>query len=283
MKWLYEFAVNNEKEIEQVEVTNDAQGNEVKTTKKVKKVVPTKFKIQKPTRRQFDDAELFYGIKLSEGIKAGLLTKALLAKRYQNDGGSMSEPEKQKYTQLYVDLYSKETEFQKVSLNLENISPEDKTAKVASVLAELTEIRQQLQNLEFSQISLFDQTAENRARNQCIMWWVLNLSYMLDEKTNDFVPVFQGKTFDEKLEYYDSLEESENLFWNESFKKLAYFISFWYMGKISSQEDFVRAEKYYIPVQAEITADEAKAEAKSENQEENQEEKPKEEAKVSDS
>ena len=215
MKWLYEFAVNNEKEVEQVEVTNDAQGNEVKTTKKVKKVVPTKFKIQKPTRRQFDDAELFYGIKLSEGIKAGLLTKALLAKRYQNDGGSMSEPEKQKYTKLYVDLYSKETEFQKVSLNLENISPEDKTAKVASVLAELTEIRQQLQNLEFSQISLFDQTAENRARNQCIMWWVLNLSYMFDEKTNDFVPVFQGKTFDEKLEYYDSLEESENLFWNE--------------------------------------------------------------------
>ena len=90
MKWLYEFAVNNEKEVEQVEVTNDAQGNEVKTTKKVKKVVPTKFKIQKPTRRQFDDAELFYGIKLSEGIKAGLLTKALVAKT--TTGQSLKRP-----------------------------------------------------------------------------------------------------------------------------------------------------------------------------------------------
>lgn len=100
---------------------------------------------------------------------------------------------------------------------------------------------------------------------------------MFDEKTNDFIPVFQGKTFDEKLEYYDSLEESENLFWNESFKKLAYFISFWYMGKISSQEDFVRAEKYYIPIQNEIAVDQEKAKS------ENKQDKPKEESKVSDS
>ena len=262
MKWLNEFTVNQQKEVEQVEVTNDAQGNEIKTTKKVKKVVPIKFKIQKPTRRLFDDAELFYGVKLSEGIKSGLLTKALLAKRYQNDGGAMSEPEKQKYSQLYIDLYNKETEFQKVSLNLENISPEEKTAKVASIIAELTEIRQELQNLEFSQISLFDQTAENRARNQTIMWWVLNLSHKKDEKNEDFVPLFNGKTFDEKIEHYDSLEEQDDPFWNEVFKKLAYFISFWYMGKISSPEDFERAEKFYIPIQTDIDKKENTTEPK---------------------
>ena len=147
MKWLYEFSVNQEKELEQIDITKDEQGNEVKTTKKVKKIVPVKFKIQKPTRRLFDDAELFYAVKLSEGIKSGLLTKALLAKRYQNDGGAMSEPEKQKYSKLYIDLYNKETEFQKVSLNLENISPEEKTAKIASLIGELTEIRQELQTV----------------------------------------------------------------------------------------------------------------------------------------
>ena len=107
MKWLYEFAVNDQKEIEQIETSQDDQGNEIKTTKKVKKIVPVKFKILKPTRKMFDDAELFYGVKLSEGIKAGLLTKALLAKRYQNDGGAMSEPEKEKYSKLYIELYNK--------------------------------------------------------------------------------------------------------------------------------------------------------------------------------
>jgi len=252
MKWLYEFAVNDQKEVEQVETSTDEQGNEIKTTKKIKKVVPVKFKIQKPTRKLFDDAELFYGVKMSEGIKAGLLTKALLAKRYQNDGGAMSEPEKEKYSKLYIELYNKETEFQKVSLNLENISPEDKTAKIAKLIAELTEIRQELQSVEFSQISLFDQTAENRARNQCIMWWVLNLAHVFDEKTNDFNPLFSGKTFEEKLENYDSLEEQDLPFWNEVFKKFAYFVSFWYMGKISTQEDFQKAEKFYTPIQEEI-------------------------------
>lgn len=252
MKWLYEFLVNGEKEVEQVETSKDEQGNEVTTTKKVKKVIPIKFKIQKPTRKLFDDSELFYGVKLSEGIKAGLLTKALLAKRYQNDGGAMSDPEKEKYSKLYIELYNKESEFQKVSLNLENISPEDKAIKIAKLITELTEIRQELQAVEFSQISLFDQTAENRARNQCIMWWVLYLAHIFDEKTNDFKPLFDGKTFDEKLENYDLLEEQDDPFWNEVFKKFAYFISFWYMGKISTQEDFQKAEKFYTPLQEEI-------------------------------
>lgn len=47
MKWLYEFSVNGEKEVEQIETSKDEQGNEVTTTKKVKKVIPVKFKIQK--------------------------------------------------------------------------------------------------------------------------------------------------------------------------------------------------------------------------------------------
>lgn len=262
MKWLYEFSVNQEKELEQIDITKDEQGNEVKTTKKVKKIVPIKFKIQKPTRRLFDDAELFYAVKLSEGIKSGLLTKALLAKRYQNDGGAMSEPEKQKYSKLYIDLYNKETEFQKVSLNLENISPEEKTTKIASLIGELTEIRQELQTVEFSQISLFDQTAENRARNQTIMWWVLSLSHIKNEQNEDFTPLFDAKTFEEKLDKYDSLEDQDDPFWQEVFKKLAYFISFWYMGKISSTEDFERAEKFYIPIQTDIEQKENTTESK---------------------
>jgi superfamily II DNA or RNA helicase len=237
MKWLHEFAVNDEKETEQIESSIDTQGNEVKTTKKVKKIVPVKFKIQKPTRKLFDEAELFYGIKLSEGIKAGLLTKALLAKRYQNDGGAMSEPEKEKYTQLYVDLYSKETEFQKVSLNLENISPEDKTAKVAKLLGELTEIRSQLQTLEFSQIALFDQTAENRARNKTILWWILNLSYMID-KENKEACLFGEGTHEERLAIYDAFEDGTDEWLKTVVKKFAFYISFWYMGRASTQEEF---------------------------------------------
>ena len=87
-------------------------------------------------------------------------------------------------------------------LNLENISPEEKTAKIASLIGELTEIRQELQTVEFSQISLFDQTAENRARNQTIMWWVLSLSHIKNEQNEIVNSKFDKIKIDEISENF---------------------------------------------------------------------------------
>ena len=83
MKTMFEFDIYHEKEIEKVDVSTNEKGEEVKVTSKVKTTVPVKLGIKKPTRRLFDEAELFYGVRLSEGIKAGLLTRALLAKRFK--------------------------------------------------------------------------------------------------------------------------------------------------------------------------------------------------------
>ena len=66
-------------------------------SKKVKKEVPYKFFLRRPTRTMTDEAELYYGVKLAEGIKAGLLTKALLEKRFENDGGTRSDDENEQY------------------------------------------------------------------------------------------------------------------------------------------------------------------------------------------
>ena len=80
-------------EAEEAEVSKNENGEEIKTIKKVKKNLSTKVIIKKPTRALFDEAELFYGVKLSEGIKHGLLTRPLLAKRINNDGGIFSDEE----------------------------------------------------------------------------------------------------------------------------------------------------------------------------------------------
>ena len=125
-KWLYEFEVFDKKEIEEVEVSKNENGEEVKTTKKTIKPVSVKFKIKKPTRSLFEEAELFYGVKLAEGIKAGMLTRPLLAKRYSNDGGPLSDPDKQRYAGLYLQLFQKESEFQRLSINLDNLSKEER-------------------------------------------------------------------------------------------------------------------------------------------------------------
>ena len=94
MKKLFEFKVPKEVEIEEIETSKNEKGEEIKITKKNKTKEQVKVFIRKPTRALFDEAELFYGVRLSEGIKAGLLTRALLAKRFTNDGGVLSEEEK---------------------------------------------------------------------------------------------------------------------------------------------------------------------------------------------
>ena len=109
----------------------------------------------------------------------------------------------------------------------------------------MQEVRNSLQDFEMNQMALFDQTAENRARNQTIMWWVLNVSFKQKDDTQEFEPVFSELTYDEKINKYDELDIEENPFWQEVFKKLAFFISFWYIGRINGPEDFKKAEEFY--------------------------------------
>ena len=105
MKKLYEFSLNKEVEVKETTNEKNEKGEEIQVSKNVKKEVLQKFFIKKPNRSLFDEAELFYGVRLSEGIKAGLLTRALLAKRFTNDGGIFSEIDKEQYTSLYLKLF----------------------------------------------------------------------------------------------------------------------------------------------------------------------------------
>ena len=239
-KFLHEFTLNRETEVEEIETSKNEKNEEVKTTKKQKKIEVVPFRLLKPNRKLFDEAELFYGIKISEGIKAGLLTRSLLAKRYQNDGGSMSEVERRRYTELYIELYRLENELQKLQLNLEKISKDDQINKMGIVLNDLSVAKKELQQIENYQSTIFDQTAENRARNQTILWWVLNISYI--KEGEDFTAFFGEGDYEKKLAVYDDYEELEDFFKKEAMSKLAYFISLWYMGKANSAEDFKNLE-----------------------------------------
>ena len=104
MKRIYEFTVNKEEEVSEDTVETKKDGTEVTTSKKVQKEVPHKFFLRRPTRAMTDEAELYYGVKLAEGIKAGLLTRALLEKRFENDGGTRSDQENSEYKKIVDQL-----------------------------------------------------------------------------------------------------------------------------------------------------------------------------------
>jgi len=235
-KKIYEFTIDKEEEIDKIE-TKIQDGKELKVITKVKEKVPRKFFIKKPTRVLFEEAELFYAVKLSEGIKAGLLTRSLLAKRYSNDGGALSDQEKEQYASFYLKLFEKQNEFQRLSVKDKNERSKEEQEYFEKITAEMIKLRTDLQDFEIAQASLFDQTAENRARNKTILWWILNLSYMLDKDGKENL-IFGDGPFEEKLALYDGFEESTDDWMKGVIKKFAFYISFWYMGRASTQEEF---------------------------------------------
>jgi hypothetical protein len=235
MKKLYEFTLNKEVDVKETQTEKNEKGEEIQITKNLKKQIPQKFFIKRPNRSLFDEAELFYGVRLSEGIKAGLLTRALLAKRFTNDGGIFSEIDKEEYTRLYLKLFQLQNDFQRLSIK--DDKNEIEKSEYESLIKEITEVREKIQDYEFAQASLFDQTAENRARNKTIMFWVLNLCY---EQGEDGLskPIFGEGSFEDKLKEYDRLEETADTFFEKLCQKLVLLISFWYMGRAATQEEF---------------------------------------------
>lgn len=237
MKKLFEFTITKEViELEKESSVNE-KGETVTVEKPIKKQVPKKITLKKPGRSLYDEAELFYGVRLSEGIKAGLLTRQLLAKRFSNDGGILSESDKSRYAELYFKLYETQNKAEKISVKKEDERTEQEKVEHERLFKEAALIKEDLVQFEMGQASLFEQTAENRARNKTILWWLLNLSFV-DNEEGEPQPVFGSGTFEERVAKYDELEESEDQFDENLLKKLLYYVSFWYIGKAQNEEDF---------------------------------------------
>ena len=273
-KWLYDFDVKKDVQKQVEKKSENDKGEEVTVTTTVTEQEPFTFSIQKATRKLYEEAELFYAVKLSEGIKAGLLTRPLLAKRYKNDGGAMSEPEKERYAEVYYQMLIKQEELEKLKLNLEGKTEESRARAASRLMADIIELQEEIQSFESQQSSLFDQTAENRAKNMTIMWWCLHLAHQENEGERELV--FGGGDYDARLEVYDEIEDKNEAFWTEVVKKFAYFVTFWYLNGITSKEEFEQIENMYnqdvgfdpeeseeeesAKVEEEAKAEEAKAE-----------------------
>lgn len=236
IKKLYSFTANQETMVEEAELSKNEQGEEIKTIKKVKKQIPLEFAIKKPNRVMFEDAELFYGIRLSESIKAGLLPKALVVKRFENDGGALSSREEKRVKELVTKLNELQKELYLYNSKTEESRTEIDHSNFRLNMEQVQNIRQELIEIEKAKSEIFEQTAENRARNKTIMWWVLNLAHK--KEGQQFVPFFGEGTFDEKLKKYDEIEESDNEFLKKILVRFAYLITFWYVGKITDEKDF---------------------------------------------
>lgn len=237
---IYRFSLNETREVEETEVSKDEAGNEIKTTKKVKKEVPVEFGVRRPTRSSRDEAELFYGARYAEAVKAGLMPEAVLNKRVKDGGGVFDDEDKTKYASIYVELTNLEREYQNILLISETERTDEQKTKLLELSQKMQQLRAELKEYTQTQTSLFNNTADSYARNKTIIWWFLTLSAKIitDDKVEN---LFGGKNYTERLSNYDKIVENfdnPNVLTIQACEKLLTFITMWYFGAANDQESF---------------------------------------------
>ena len=170
----------------------------------------------KTHQKIYENAELFYAVKLSR--ESRLITyPRIVSQTLQVDSGPMSRQER-RHPEVYYQMLVKQA-LEKLKLNLEG-KTEERARQASVLMADLIDLQEEITSFENQQQTLFDQTAENRAKNATIMWWVLNLAHK--KEGEGYVSVFGEGDYDARLEIYDEIEEKNDAFWTEVIKKFAY-------------------------------------------------------------
>lgn len=226
MKELYNFSVNNSKDVEIKTETPDGT-----LIKKEKKEFPVTVILKSPSRLEKEEAAAFEAMEWSKAVKDGFLTKQMLAKVYADNGGVFSKEEIKVSTQLADEYNSKVLEWQQAIINKKD------EAVLERLKEEVTELYSKIQLNENRKEDLFRNSAESRARDKTIQWLILFLTYIKDE-TEKVTPFFGDGDFDAKLNKLYELSELDDPFTKSVIEKAALYISFWYMGRLNSKEDF---------------------------------------------
>jgi hypothetical protein len=236
-KKLYQFTID--KEVEKIEETSKKDrktGEEITTKKTVMVKQPIEFFIKRPSRRELEEAELEYSVEMSRCVKKGILTKAMLAKKYSDTGGIFSEDEAKTYSDLYKQVLDLQNEY----IRLDSADQKDAKQKkrFETVKSGLADVKRKIVEIESNFQSFFDHTADIKAQNRLLLWYVINLTYIQYENDDKPKPYFEGSDFESKIEDYYEKEESNDQFYFAAIKKASTILAFWFFNQASEPKEF---------------------------------------------
>jgi hypothetical protein len=241
---IYKFNITLERELEETKISKKkntkGEEEEVTTVKKVKKPFVHEISIYEPSRRQVEEADMEFSIEMSRCIKRGILTKAMLAKKYSDSGGLLSEEDSKKLVRSYSELADVQLKLSKLTAKKKK-TPEESKAE-SELTEEFARIRREIVDLETAYQSVFNHTADTKAQNRTILWYLVNLTFFKDVSGLE-KPLFPGEDYDEKLDVYYEKDEKGDEIYDLAREKLMAFISFWYFSQSPSEEDFRSLEK----------------------------------------
>jgi hypothetical protein len=253
LKFIYETSIKKQVN-ETVKEQQTENGQTIEISRTVKKTKPVKAGILKPDRKLFKEAEMFYAKSLSEYLKKGLLPYSLVAKRYANDGGPLTDNERNRLKELREEARKLEAEF------FATITDTDEQAqkKKNETLIKINAINAEVSNIQNAYSDIFDSTAEMKSRNDAIEWWALFLIYV-DEDDKGYKPLFGEVEYEDRLKKLEEIEDTADPFYIEIIKRLSYLISFWFTARNTvTKIDFDTMEKLYLDTMSDYKVEEDK-------------------------
>ena len=259
MKRLYEFVLKKKETVEKEVPDVNKDGEEITAKKTVEEEVEKKFFLRRPTRAMLDEGELYYGVELGKAIRAGMITRPLLHKRYTNDCGIMNDLQQKAFDEITKELREIYAQQEEINVIDEKKRTNNQKKKHKELEDKAKPYLETMRRYNMAEESIFEDTAESRARNKAILWWVLFMSYNDDE-----TPFFDKGELEDRLEKYDEIDDGQDPFLTSVVAEFTYNISLWYFARPNSKEQFDELKKNVTELDEE---------------EEKTEEKPKKEAK----
>ena len=238
---IYTITLDNFIEKEVRKKSKGEDGKEIEVVEVVKENRATEFYFKKPSRRECDTMEEEFSIEMSKSIKKGIMTKAMLAKEYRENGGVLTKAEEKGHADMYMELAKAEDELAQL------ISESKNKRKQNTLVKKIKAFKEQILNIERPHQEMFNNTADVRAQTAATKWILLNCCFRRAYKSADFNPIFKGEDYEDKLDnYYKLYDEEGDAEENNIIFDLMGAVSIWYFTRtddIQAYVDSITAEE----------------------------------------
>ena len=201
---LYEFIIKKpvEKTIEISEKDTET-GEEIVRKKKVETVEEINIRCLRPTRKNIEEAEFQYSLKLSECLNMGIMTKQMLYKKYTDTGGLYTNEIFKELTERYERQVEIKELFTLLSSTLSDKEDDELTEEEKNKIQELQKLipeygknYQRILEIESEYDTLFTHTADKLAENHKLRYFIIKGTQIKNSNRNlNFELLFEFFSF----------------------------------------------------------------------------------------
>lgn len=255
---LYEFIIKKpvEKTIEISEKDTET-GEEIVRKKKVETIEEINIRCLRPTRKNIEEAEFQYSLKLSECLNMGIMTKQMLYKKYTDTGGLYTNEIFKELTERYERQVEIKELFTLLSSTLSDKEDDELTEEEKNKIQELQKLipeygknYQRILEIESEYDTLFTHTADKLAENHKLRYFIIKGTQIKNPGEEDYKDLYEVPVdtvtkkieFNDQVEKYLDLEDEDDPIYFQILEKVQKVYGlYFYRADVLTKEQFTEA------------------------------------------